>query len=345
MNLLLQAYPLARRALFTLDAETAHDLTLRQLSRAHRLGLTRCLGPTPLAPVRVMNLDFRNQVGLAAGLDKNGACIDAFAALGFGFVEVGTVTPRAQAGNPKPRVFRLPEAEAMINRLGFNNEGLDSFIRNVKASEFRRKGGVLGLNIGKNADTPMERAVEDYLIGLRAVYAHADYITINISSPNTQNLRELQGKDELSLLLSELMDESRRLADANGRKVALLVKIAPDLDDAQVDVIADTVTRLGIDGVIATNTTLARDAVQHLRHGNETGGLSGRPVHQKSLAVIQRLRARAGNDLAIIGVGGILDGQDARAKLDAGADLVQLYTGLIYRGPSLIRECVRALQS
>ncbi len=344
MNLLLQAYPLARRALFALDAETAHDVTLRELERAHRLGLTRCLGPAPLAPVRVMNLDFRNPVGLAAGLDKNGAHIDAMAALGFGFVEVGTVTPRAQPGNPKPRMFRLPSAEALINRLGFNNQGLDTFVRNVQASGFRRRGGILGLNIGKNADTPIDKATDDYLAGLRAVYAHADYVTINISSPNTQNLRNLQGKDELDPLLGQLVEARQQLADEHGRRVALLVKIAPDLTDEQVDVIADTVTRLGIDGVIATNTTLSRDAVQQLPHGNEAGGLSGRPVHEKSLAVIRRLRSRAGSELAIIGVGGILAGNDARDKIAAGANLVQLYTGLIYRGPALIHECVKALR-
>lgn len=344
MSLIFRAYPLARPALFSLDAETAHEVTLRNLQWAHRCGLTRCHGPAPQAPTSLMGLSLKNPVGLAAGLDKNGAYIDALASLGFGFIEVGTVTPRAQSGNPKPRMFRLPQADALINRLGFNNEGLDTFIANVAKSRFRQNGGILGLNIGKNADTPMEQAGADYLTGLRAVYPHADYVTVNISSPNTQNLRSLQSGDELTQLLSSLRDARKALADQHGRAVPLVVKIAPDLDTAQIDAIADILPRLEVDGVIATNTTLAREAVAHLPHGNEAGGLSGRPVHELSLRVIERLRAQAGSALAIIGVGGILSGADARAKLDAGADAVQLYSGLIYRGPVLIGECVRAMR-
>lgn len=343
MSLLFHAYPLARPALFALDAETAHEVTLQNLQRAHRLGLTRCLGRRPSAPTRLMGLDFPNPVGLAAGLDKNGEYIDALASLGFGFIEVGTVTPRAQPGNPKPRMFRLPQANALINRLGFNNQGLDTFIRNVTASQFRAGGGILGLNIGKNADTPLERAADDYLAGLQGVYPHADYVTINISSPNTQNLRSLQGGDELTQLLEALRDARNKLADEHGKRVPMVVKIAPDLDDAQIDAIADIVPRMSLDGIIATNTTLARNAVAHLPHGNEAGGLSGRPVHEMSLHVIERLRTRVGPELAIIGVGGILSGQHAEDKLRAGANAVQLYSGLIYRGPILVQECVTRL--
>lgn len=344
MSLIFNAYPLLRPALFSMDPETAHEVTLRNLQRLHDSGLGRCFAPTrPLAPRTVMGLSLQNPVGLAAGLDKNGAHIDALAALGFGFIEVGTVTPRPQPGNPKPRMFRLPAREALINRLGFNNQGLDAFIANVQRSRYRTQGGILGLNIGKNADTPIERAADDYAIGLERVYPHADYVTVNISSPNTQNLRALQGADELVALLTRLRDLREDLAQRHGRRVPLAVKIAPDLDTAQIDAIADTLPRFGIDGVIATNTTLARDAVAGLPHANEAGGLSGRPVHEKSLAVIARLRQQAGRDLAIIGVGGIFSGADAKAKIAAGADAVQLYTGLIYRGPALVTECARAL--
>src|SRR5690606_4587156 len=245
------------------------EVTLRNLQRAHRLGLMRCAGPTPLAPATLMGMRLKNPVGLAAGLDKNGEYIDALAALGFGMVEVGTVTPRAQPGNPKPRMFRLPEAQALINRMGFNNQGLDAFIDNVTRSRFRAQGGILGLNIGKNGDTPLERAADDYVLGMTAVFPHADYITVNISSPNTQNLRSLQGGDELTQLLERLRDTRMALADQHGRRVPLVVKIAPDLDVDQIDFIADILPRLGVDGVIATNTTLARDTVAHLPHGNE----------------------------------------------------------------------------
>ena len=344
MSLLFKTYALARPALFSLDAETAHELTLESLRKAQACGWTRgLLHSQPQRPSKLMGLSLRNPVGLAAGLDKNGAYIDALGNLGFGFVEVGTVTPRAQPGNPKPRMFRLPQAQALINRLGFNNKGLEAFIDNVRRSQWRAQGGILGLNIGKNADTPIERAVDDYLLGLEGVYPHADYITVNISSPNTRNLRALQGQDELAGLLGPLRDRRRELADRHGHDVPLAVKIAPDLDDTQIDVIADTLPRYGVDGVIATNTTLSREAVQGLPHAQEGGGLSGPPVHALSLRVIERLRQRLGGSMAIIGVGGIVSGAQAREKIAAGADAVQIYTGLIYRGPALIEECVRTL--
>ena len=344
MSILFQAYPLARAALFALDAETAHEVTLANLQRAYDCQATRRLLHTqPQAPVELLGLKLANPVGLAAGLDKNGAHIDALGNLGFGFIEVGTVTPRAQPGNPKPRIFRLPRSQALINRMGFNNLGLDAFLANVQRSQWRRDGGVLGLNIGKNADTPIERAADDYLIGLAGVYPHADYVTVNISSPNTKNLRALQGGDELISLLSRLRDKRRELADQHGRQVPMLVKIAPDLQQDQVDAIADTLPALGVDGVIATNTTLSRTAVQGQPHADQAGGLSGPPVHELSLKVIERLRTRAGRALAIIGVGGIVSAKEAREKMAAGADAVQLYTGLIYRGPALVEECVRAL--
>lgn len=344
MSLLFNAYPLARAALFSLDAEAAHELTLRRLQQAYDCRHTRRLLPSVQSrPRKLMGLTLRNPVGLAAGLDKNGAHIDALAALGFGFVEVGTVTPRPQDGNPKPRLFRLPRAEALINRFGFNNLGLDAFIANVQRSKFRQEGGILGLNIGKNASTPMENAVDDYLSCLDGVYPHADYVTVNISSPNTTNLRALQGGDELSNLLQALQDRREQLADQHGRRVPLVVKIAPDLTTEQVDAIAGLLPRFGMDGVIATNTTLDRSQVQGLPHADETGGLSGPPVHELSLAVIRRLRERLGPDAAIIGVGGIGSGVQAREKIEAGADAVQLYTGLIYHGPALIGECVNAI--
>jgi len=344
MSILFQAYPLARAALFAMDAETAHEVTLANLQRAYDCAATRrLLHARPQAPAELMGLKLANPVGLAAGLDKNGAHVDALGNLGFGFIEVGTVTPRAQPGNPKPRMFRLPRAQALINRLGFNNHGLDAFIANVQRSQWRAQGGVLGLNIGKNADTPIERAADDYLLGLEGVYPHADYVTVNISSPNTQNLRALQGGDELTALLARLRDKRAELADRHGRQVPLVVKIAPDLSHEQVDAIADILPRHGVDGVIATNTTLSREAVQGQPHAQEAGGLSGAPVHELSLAVIERLRARVGRALAIIGVGGIVSGRQASEKRAAGADAVQLYTGLIYRGPALVGECVAAL--
>src|SRR5690242_20547185 len=292
-----------------MDAEDAHHLTLRALSAAGRAGVARLLAPhVPDLPRTVMGIAFRNPVGLAAGLDKDGACIDGLAALGFGFIEVGTVTPRPQPGNPRPRMFRLPQANALINRMGFNNAGVDQFVKNVQAARYR---GVLGLNIGKNADTPIERAAEDYLYCLERVYPFASYVTINISSPNTKNLRQLQGAGELDSLLAALKDKQQRLADLHGKLVPLALKIAPDLDDDQIKVIAATLLRHGVEGVIATNTTLSRAAVAGLPHAEETGGLSGKPVFEASNTVIAKLRAELGDAVAIIGVGGIDSGADA----------------------------------
>jgi dihydroorotate dehydrogenase len=292
-----------------------------------------------------MGLTFPNPVGLAAGLDKDGAYIDGLAALGFGFIEVGTVTPRAQPGNPQPRMFRLPEANAIINRMGFNNGGVDAFVANVQASKFYQdKKGILGLNIGKNADTPIERAADDYLYCLEKVYPYASYVTVNISSPNTKNLRQLQGASELDALLSRLKDAQQRLADRYHRYVPVALKIAPDIDSEQISTIADALLRHHIDAVIATNTTITRDAVKGLPHAEEAGGLSGAPVFELSNQVIRTLKKQLGDALPIIGVGGIFSGKDAQAKIDAGASLVQLYSGLIYQGPTLIRECAAQLR-
>jgi dihydroorotate dehydrogenase len=341
----LVPYALTRPFLFGLDPEQAHDLTLGAIASLQNTPL-QCLWQQPRIddPVTLAGLRFPNRVGLAAGLDKNGRCIDGLGAMGFGFIEVGTVTPKAQPGNPKPRMFRLQQATALINRLGFNNEGLDAFLANVqRARSFRAKGGILGLNIGKNAATPIERAVDDYLIGLSGVYPHADYVTVNISSPNTRNLRALQSDEALDALLSALQDRRTQLAREHGRPVPIFLKIAPDLDGDQVDVIAATVRKNGIDGVIATNTTIARDAVKGLAHAEEAGGLSGTPVFEASNAVIRQLRTALGPQVPIIGVGGITSASSARAKLDAGADLVQLYTGLIYGGPALVPQVARAL--
>ena len=344
----LVPYGLARPFLFGLDAEQAHEVTLEALARTQNTPLACFYSQRRVEdPVSLAGLSFPNRLGLAAGLDKNARCIDAFAAMGFGFVEVGTVTPKAQPGNPKPRIFRLPERDALINRLGFNNEGLDAFLRNVQRARFRKSGQgkpmLLGLNIGKNAATPIENAVDDYLIGLAGVYPHADYVTVNISSPNTANLRSLQSDEALDRLLVAIAQRREELAAQHGRRVPIFVKIAPDLDEAQVQLIAATLERNGMDGVIATNTTLARDAVAGLRHADQAGGLSGRPVLAASNRVIAQLRAALGKDFPIIGVGGVLSGEDARAKLAAGADVVQIYTGLIYRGPALVREAARAL--
>ena len=332
-------YPLLRPVLFSLDPETAHHATLDALKTAHKLGLL-CTKHPASTPRTVMGLTFSNPVGLAAGLDKNGECIDALATLGFGFIEVGTVTPQPQPGNPKPRMFRLPEAKAIINRMGFNNLGVNALIENVKRAKFR---GVLGINIGKNFDTPIEKAASDYLIGLRKVYTHASYVAINISSPNTKNLRQLQGGDELDSLLEQLKAEQEILADLHGKYVPLAVKIAPDLDQEQIRQIAALLVRHSIDGVIATNTTLSRAGVENLPHGNESGGLSGAPVREKSTEVIRQLAAALNGALPIIGVGGILSGADAVEKIQAGASLVQIYSGMIYRGPDLVTEAVRAI--
>jgi len=339
-------YGLARPFLFGLDPEAAHELTMESLARTQRTPLTCLFGSSRVSdPVTLAGLNFPNRVGMAAGLDKNARVIDALGAMGFGFVEVGTVTPLGQPGNPKPRMFRLPQANALINRLGFNNEGLDSFITNVQQARFRQNGGLLGLNIGKNAATPIEQATDDYLTCLDGVYPHADYVTVNISSPNTKNLRALQSDEALDGLLSAVAVRRERLAQQYRRRVPVFVKIAPDLDAAQIDVIAATLLRHGMDGVVATNTTLSRASVKGLPHCDEAGGLSGAPVFEASNAVIRQLRAQLGKGYPIIGVGGIMSGADAVAKIEAGADVVQIYTGLIYQGPGLVQEAAKALKA
>jgi dihydroorotate dehydrogenase len=330
-------YDIVRPFLFSLDAETAHDFAIGALNVAGRM--LPAGKPEPADTVDVMGLRFPNRIGLAAGLDKNGEAIDGLARLGFGFIEIGTITPRPQPGNPRPRMFRLPEVRAIINRMGFNNHGVDVLVANVKAAKYR---GILGINIGKNFDTPIERAADDYLACLDKVYALAGYVAVNISSPNTQNLRQLQGESELDDLLGRLKVAQTRLADTHGRYVPLALKIAPDLESAQVANIADALRRHRIDAVIATNTTIARDKVQGLRYGDQAGGLSGAPVFEASTAVVRQLAQALAGELPIIAAGGVLDGRGARAKLDAGATLVQLYSGLVYRGPGLVRECVRA---
>ena len=341
----LLPYSLARPFLFALDPETAHELAMQSLARLQGTALEGVFGTMAIDdPVELAGLRFPNRVGLAAGLDKDARCIEGLGAMGFGFIEVGTVTPKAQPGNPKPRMFRLPGANALINRLGFNNDGLDNFVANVQRSSFRRTGRILGLNIGKNATTPIENATADYLIGLNGVYPHADYVTINISSPNTKNLRDLQADEALDGLLRALSASRDDLARRHGRRVPMFVKIAPDLDTSQVEAIAATLRRHRMDGVVATNTTLSRDAVHGQRHAEEAGGLSGAPLLQASNRVITQLRASLGPSFPIIGVGGILSAQDAVSKIRAGADVVQIYTGLIYRGPQLVTEAARAIQ-
>ncbi len=339
-------YALSRAVLFNLDPEVAHELTMGALARFQNTPLDCAWGASRVSdPVELAGLKFPNRIGMAAGLDKNGRCIDGLGAMGFGFVEVGTVTPKPQPGNPKPRMFRLPQANALINRLGFNNDGLDAFVSNVRRARFRQQGGILGLNIGKNASTPIENAVDDYLIGLEGVYPWADYVTVNISSPNTQNLRSLQSDEALDRLLGALQTRRQALMARDKRHVPMFVKIAPDLDETQVGVIAATLQNNGIDGVIATNTTISREAVKGMAHAEETGGLSGAPVFEASNQVIRQLRAALGPRFPIIGVGGVMSGADARAKRDAGADLVQVYTGLIYKGPALVTDCALALKN
>ena len=338
---LAMLYSLFRPLLFALDPEAAHDATFKGLDLAAKLGVAQIVLPRPpVSPVTVMGLEFPNRVGVAAGLDKNAEHIDGLAALGFGFIECGTVTPRPQPGNPRPRVFRLIEAEALINRLGFNNDGVDRFLANAGRARYR---GVLGLNIGKNFDTPNDRAVDDYLACLRAVYARASYVAVNVSSPNTKGLRELQHEAALAALLAALKSEQKKLAQQHGKYTPIAIKIAPDLRPPAIAGIARLLVRHGIDGVIATNTTVARDAVKGVRHADEAGGLSGRPLRAPATAVIRTLAHALDGALPIIGVGGILSGADAKEKIDAGAALVQIYTGLIYRGPDLVAECARAL--
>jgi len=335
-------YRLLRTLLFQLDPETAHNW-IRNFLRITPLFPIKKLfmSDVPPAPLQVMGLEFPNPVGLAAGLDKNGECIKAWEALGFGFIEIGTITPRPQPGNSKPRIFRLPKAQALINRMGFNNQGVDSLVAHVQRARYK---GVLGINIGKNADTPVERATDDYLLALRKVYPWASYVTVNISSPNTPGLRDLQYGEALDLLLAALKEEQQRLTDDHGRYVPLAIKIAPDLADADLLTVGQALLRYHMDAVIATNTTFSRTGVAHLPHADETGGLSGAPLMARSTEVVRQLASILGNELPIIAAGGILSGADAAAKIAAGARLVQIYTGLIYRGPALIREAVEALR-
>jgi dihydroorotate dehydrogenase len=332
-------YTLLRPLLFKLDPESAHCITFGAIEQARKLGL---LKNTPIAcqPRTVMGLDFPNPVGLAAGLDKNGEHLDALAALGFGFIEIGTVTPRPQPGNPAPRIFRVPQAQAVINRLGFNNHGVDRLVENVKRSDYR---GILGINIGKNFDTSLENAADDYRIGLQKVYRYASYVTVNISSPNTQNLRQLQAADALDHLLGQLKSEQTELAQIHGKYVPMAVKIAPDLDETQIQSIAALLTAHRIDGVIATNTTISRTGIEHLPVAQESGGLSGAPLTQRATAVIRQLHHVLQGAVPVIGVGGIMSADDAQDKLRAGASLIQIYTGLIYRGPDLVKEIARAV--
>lgn len=334
-------YRLARPFLFQLDAERAHHAALRALEFSHRLGLTGLIaGHAPDSPRTIMNLTFPNPVGLAAGLDKNGEHIDALAALGFGFIEIGTVTPRPQPGNPMPRMFRIPRARAIINRMGFNNDGVERLLMNVARARYR---GILGINIGKNFDTPIEHAADDYAYCLRKVYTAASYITVNISSPNTANLRQLQQTGELDRLLGRLAGERRILADRHGKRVPLAVKIAPDLAQHDVVGVAALLIEHGIDAVIATNTTTAREGVNGLPHADQTGGLSGAPLKHRSTQIVQQLAVQLAGRLPIIAAGGILSGTDAREKIAAGASLVQLYSGLIYEGPALVEKIAAAL--
>lgn len=330
-------YKHLRDLLFLLPAETSHHLALDSLKLLGKTGLLGKPQPLPGKPVRVMGLDFPNPVGLAAGLDKNGEYIDALAALGFGFVEIGTVTPRPQPGNPKPRLFRLPEAQAIINRMGFNNHGIDYLLDQVRKARYQ---GILGINLGKNFDTAVENAADDYLIGLRKAYLHAHYITVNISSPNTPGLRTLQYGDDLKRLLVTLREEQSKLAQEHGRYVPVAIKVAPDLTEAEIRDMAGVFSSVQIDALIATNTTLDRSAVQGVLHAQEQGGLSGMPLTQHSTEVIRQFRADMDGKIPIIGVGGIMSGEAAKAKLEAGASLVQVYTGFIYRGPDLVKECV-----
>ena len=335
-------YSLLRPLIFRLDPETAHRLTLKTLDLAYKAGLLGGSGTVSSKTINVMGLKFPSVVGLAAGLDKDGDHIDALATLGFGSIEIGTVTPRPQPGNPRPRLFRLPEAEAIINRMGFNNRGVEHLVGQVKKANFK---GIIGINIGKNFDTAMERAVEDYLICLEKVYPYASYVTVNISSPNTANLRDLQSKDQLGGLLAALKQAQSNLSQEHGKYVPLVLKIAPDMDDEALQSVADTLLAHEIDGVIATNTTISRTGVAGLKHSQEQGGLSGAPLTETSTAVVKTLYARLGETIPIIAAGGILSVEDAQAKLDAGAKLVQLYSGLIYRGPQLVRDISKSCHS
>lgn len=342
---MIDSYPLLRPWLFSLDPEQAHNVTLSNLDRAQRWGLLRCLIEQPAPdPRHLCGITFPNPVGLAAGLDKDGKHIDALGSLGFGFLEIGTVTPKPQPGNPKPRMFRLPQAQAIINRMGFNNDGVEACVKRVRDSAYWQNGGIVGLNIGKNASTPIENAASDYVMAMQAVYEVASYITVNISSPNTQNLRALQGEEMLRSLLGSLDLAREALSDKHGIRKPLFLKIAPDLNQNDIKLIAELLLEFKIDAIIATNTTISRDAVQGLEFGDELGGLSGAPVRDASTEVIRSLDRCLGNAIPIIGVGGILSGEDALEKMSAGSSLVQIYSGLIYRGPKLIAECAAKLK-
>lgn len=333
-------YQLAKKALFASDPETAHYLSLESLRRAHQLGVTRLLCTHRDIPTRCMGLNFGNPVGIAPGLDKNADYFEALGALGFGFIEVGTITPKPQAGNPKPRVFRLPEAQALINRLGFNNRGVEHLVRQVSK---RKYTGILGINIGKNASTPIEKAADDYLYCLQKVYPHADYVTVNISSPNTQNLRELQAEDSLNQLLSKMASQRSKLQKQHGRTVPMAVKIAPDLEQAGLEAVARAISLHDIEAVIASNTTISRPGIEGLRHATEAGGLSGAPLKALADHTLAELRTLLPASIDLIGVGGICSGQDAVDKLDRGASLIQFYTGMIYHGPALLSDCLQAI--
>ncbi|MGB0734224.1 MAG: quinone-dependent dihydroorotate dehydrogenase [Pontibacterium sp.] len=336
-------YPIARKLMFQLDPETSHDYALASMNFAAHVGAHKLLGAQKIAdPVEVMGINFPNRVGLAAGLDKNGIAVDGMAAMGFGFLEVGTVTPRPQAGNPKPRIFRIPESTAIINRMGFNNAGVDTLLKNLERHQY---DGILGINIGKNKDTPNEKAHEDYLLCMRKVYERASYITVNISSPNTPGLRTLQYGDSLNSLLDALKTEQAKQSRLHERYVPIAVKIAPDMTEEEVALVASSLKSYELDGVIATNTTLSREGVEDSELADEAGGLSGAPVRGKSTATIKALSTELAGALPIIGVGGITEGFDAAEKIEAGASLVQIYSGFIYRGPELVAESVRAIQA
>lgn len=335
-------YGLAQKVLFNLDAELSHDLTINTLRCTQNNPLNQFYWQkTPEKPVEVFGLTFPNPVGLAAGLDKNAECIAGFGAMGFGFVEVGTVTPKPQPGNDKPRLFRIKDAQGIINRMGFNNKGVDYLVEQVRASQYK---GILGINIGKNKITPEESALDDYLICLNKVYNHADYITVNISSPNTPGLRNLQYGEALDSLLAGLKTEQNKLAEASGKYVPILVKIAPDLNEEEIQSISDSLKKAQMDGVIATNTTISREGIEGLRYAKEAGGLSGQPLTEKSLAVTRLLAKAIAGEMPIIAVGGIDSPETAQARLDAGASLVQIYTGLIYQGPGIVSKIVNGLK-
>lgn len=346
MPLLFRSYPIIRKILFSLDPERAHEITLKGLDCAYKCSLTRKLfSYSPYLPKKIMGIKVRNPIGLAAGLDKNGEHIDSLGNLGFGFIEIGTVTPYSQLGNQKPRMFRLPKSEAIINRLGFNNIGINKLLYNVRKSSWRKNGGILGINIGKNARTPIESSVEDYLKCLNAAYNYADYITINISSPNTEKLRSLQEKEHLNKLLHRLVETRKSLSDIYQKNTPLALKISPDLDLGDIDIISEALIRYKIEGVITTNTTISRNNIDNEVFSKEKGGLSGYPLHELSLITLERIKKNIGDDITIIGTGGILSAKQAMEKMRIGADAVQIYTGLIYKGPILIEQCINEIKN